>query len=40
MITMIPNQTGSNPALNMTGATIGNVTTMMESVSMKHPRIR
>ena len=37
---MMPNQTGSKPALNMIGAMIGTVATIIDSVSMNMPRMR
>ena len=38
-IIMMPNQIGSKPSLNITGAMIGMVVIIIDKVSMKQPKI-
>ena len=40
MIISTPNQTGSKPTLNMMGAMIGTVATIIGNVSMNMPNMR
>src|SRR5215510_1272779 len=40
IIMIIPNQTGSKPALNMMGAMMGTVATIIDNVSMNIPKMK